>query len=69
MNKDKLIEALKWAERNVDAFDLQQYASDDPEYVVGKSYFEGQVDILKQILSWNEELALESWENRIDTDE
>jgi len=63
MSKEKLIEALQWAEKNVEAFDLRQYASNDIEYVIGKSYFEGQVDILKDIL------ALESWENRIDTDE
>ena len=46
----KLKEALAWAERNEHAFDLAEYASNDPENTANRHYWQGQIDILKQLL-------------------
>ena len=52
---DKLVKHLEdilyVAERQVEAHDLNQFASNDLEYIEGKAYQEGQVDIVKFILT------------------
>lgn len=52
MSREELVEALRWAKRNVSAFDEHQFATKtvDIEDVAGQSYFEGQVDLLNRIL-------------------
>jgi len=50
MNLETLKEALAYAERNEHAFDLAEYASNDPENTANRHYWQGQIDILKQLL-------------------
>lgn len=57
MNTEAIKEALAWAERNERAFDLAEYASNDPENTANRHYWQGQIDALKQVLELCEEVA------------
>ncbi len=64
---DNLDNLLYWARRHRDAFDLAEYASDDIENTINKNYWEGQVDLLEDIVDIlkgnNKEYIVEPYED------
>jgi len=50
MELNKLEEALQWAKRNEYKYDLAEFASNDPENTLNRHYWQGQIDILTELI-------------------
>lgn len=50
MEFNKLEEALQWAKRNEYKYDLAEFASNDPENTYNRHYWQGQIDILTELI-------------------
>lgn len=55
MNLKQLEEALQWAKRNEYKYDLAEYASNDPENTIQRNYWQGQIDILTELIKQESE--------------